>query len=202
VTDSDQPWGTEGVEDPLGPPGVDEPADGDSEVVTDAVAQEGESGPETGPEIDPASASVEELIQILEVTTAARDEYLDALRRNQADFENYRKRAARQVADDSARAVESLVDKLLPVIDACEAAAHHGSEEVAPIHAALLGSLEKEGLERIDPLGEEFDPTRHEAVMHEPAGEDDTTTVVAVVMRAGFAWKGRVIRPAMVTVRG
>lgn len=132
----------------------------------------------------------------------ARDEYLDALRRNQADFENYRKRAAKQVADDSARAVEALVDKLLPVLDACEAAVVHGSQEVGPVHAALLGTLQKEGLERIDPVGEAFDPNRHEAVLHEPAAEGDDGTVVSEVMRAGYGWKGRVVRPAMVKVRG
>lgn len=178
------------VEDPLGPPGVDE-----ADLSTDAPA-----GASAGPDV--ASATVEELVELLEKSVAERDEYLDALRRNQADFENYRKRAAKQVADDSARAVESLVDKLLPVLDACDAAVHHGAAEVEPIYAALLGTLEKEGLERISPSGEEFDPNRHEAVMHEPAQEGDDGTVVSDVMRAGYSWNGRVVRPAMVKVRG
>ena len=189
------------MSDPHQPDGVDESdavGSGEPELAEDAES----SAVPAGAGFDPSTASVEDLIEVLENTTAARDEYLDALRRNQGDFEKYSKRAAKEVADDAARAVESLVEKLLPVIDACEAAAHHGSEEVAPIHAALLGSLEKEGLERIDPLGREFDPTLHEAVMHEPAGDGETETVVAAVMRAGFSWKGRVIRPAMVTVRG
>ena len=138
----------------------------------------------------------------LESVLAERDEYLDALRRSQADFENYRKRAAKQVADDAARAVESLVDKLLPVLDACDAAVHHGAVEVEPIYAALLGTLEKEGLVRLTPAGEVFDPNLHEAVMHEPAEPDQTGTVVSDVMRAGYQWKGRVVRPAMVKVRG
>lgn len=194
--DSNQP-GTqaEGVEDPLGPPGIgdveaavpsDEPSDG----------APGESG------VDPSTATVEELIELLESAVSTRDEYLDALRRNQADFENYRKRAARQVADETARALESLVEKLLPVLDACGAAALHGSAEVAPIQAALVGTLEKDGLERVDPVDAEFDPSRHEAVMHEPAAEGDATTVVSEVLRVGYAWNGRVIRPAMVKVRG
>lgn len=180
------------VEDPLGPPAVET-----SEL-------DGGGGGPVGPAlgIDPASATVEELIEVLEATTTERDEYLDALRRNQADFENYRKRAAKQVADEASRAVVNLVDALLPVLDACDAAAQHGSSEVEPIYAALLGTLEREGLERIYPGGEEFDPNRHEAVMHEPAADGDTATVVSDVMRAGFAWKGRVIRPAMVKVRG
>jgi molecular chaperone GrpE len=201
VTDGPDPDTTD-VEDPLGPPGVDEPA------AVDDTSAEGASSSGDGTAggsplgVDPGSATVEELIGLLQTTAAERDDYLDTLRRNQADFENYRKRAAKQVADDATRAVESLVDKLLPVLDACEAAAQHGSDEVGPVHAALLGTLEKEGLERIDPVGESFDPNRHEAVMHEPAAEGDTTTMVAAVMRAGYAWKGRVVRPAMVKVRG
>lgn len=186
--------GTEGVEDPLGPPGADS-----HEAEPPADHQAGTGG---ALGIDPASTTVEELITILEATTAERNEYLDALRRNQADFENYRKRSAKQMNDDVARGVASLVDTLLPVLDACDAAAQHGATEVEPIYAALLGALEKEGLERIHPGGEEFDPTRHEAVMHEPAADGDATTVVSDVMRAGFAWKGRVLRPAMVKVRG
>ena len=94
------------------------------------------------------------------------------------------------------------MEKLLPVLDACDAAVHHGAVEVEPVYAALLGTLEKDGLERISPVDEEFDPNRHEAVMHEPAADGDEGTVVSDVMRAGYAWNGRVVRPAMVKVRG
>lgn len=181
-------------------PDADVPGVTNADAVGDTSGEPGSGAAGLG--VDPASATVEELIELVETTAAARDEYLDALRRNQADFENYRKRAAKQVADDAARAVESLVDKLLPVLDACEAAALHGSDEVGPIHTALLGTLEKEGLERIDPTGEAFDPNQHEAVLHEPAAEGDTGTVVSEVMRAGYGWRGRVVRPAMVKVRG
>ena len=131
-----------------------------------------------------------------------RAELLDMVRRLQADFENYRKRVAKQQADDVARAAEGLVEQLLPVLDACDGAIHHGATEVEPIYAALLGTLEKQGLERIDPAGQEFDPNLHEAVMHEPAADGDEGTVVSAVMRAGYSWKGRVVRPAMVKVRG
>ncbi len=187
------------------PAAADEPFDAPA---GDSVAEQGDGEAVEGaqgdgpPGVDLGSATVEELIELLERSTAERDEYLDALRRNQADFENYRKRAAKQVADDSARAVESLVEKLLPVLDACDAAVHHGAAEVEPVYASLLGTLEKDGLERISPVGEEFDPNRHEAVMHEPAEDGDEGTVVSDVMRAGYAWNGRVVRPAMVKVRG
>lgn len=146
--------------------------------------------------------SVEELIITLEATTLERDEYLDLARRTQAEFENYRKRVANQQADDLARATAGLVEQILPVLDACDGAIAHGATEVEPVYAALLQTLEKQGLERIDPAGEAFDPNRHEAVMHEPAADDDEGTVVSDVMRAGYGWKGRVVRPAMVKVRG
>ncbi len=190
--DSNGPSGE--VEDPLGPPGeIDGPDEGTSVGV---------GGDASAPADDRSGASVEELIVLLEGTTAERDEYLDALRRNQADFENYRKRVAKQAGDDAARATEALVDRMLPVLDACDGAVAHGATEVEPIFATLLGTLEKEGLVRIDPAGEAFDPNVHEAVLHEPAAEGDDGTVVSDVLRPGYSWKGRVVRPAMVKVRG
>lgn len=207
MTPSDTPGGA----DPFGPPagsGLDDDTAADTGVrsgapTADATdsADAGAGGADgAGEAVD--APTVEQLIEDLERISNERDEYLETLRRNQADFENYRKRVMKQQADDVARAAESLVDKLLPVLDACDGAVHHGATEVEPIFAALLGTLEKEGLERIDPSGEEFDPTRHEAVMHEPADAGDDKTVVTDVMRPGYGWKGRVIRPAMVKVRG
>jgi molecular chaperone GrpE len=130
-----------------------------------------------------------------------RDEFRDALVRLQADFENYRKRIIKQQTEHLERAAESLVEKLLPVLDTAELAmAHGGGEDVKQITAALLGTLEREGLERIDPNGGAFDPTLHDAVVHEP-GEGHEQEV-AEVLRVGYRWKGRVLRPAMVKVRG
>jgi molecular chaperone GrpE len=149
-----------------------------------------------------ARASVEELIADLERTVAERDEYLDLARRTQAEFENYRKRVATQQADEAERVAASLVEQLLPVLDACDGAIAHGAAEVEPIFAALLQTLEKGGLVRIQPAGAPFDPTEHEAVLHEPAADGDDGTVVSDVMRPGYSWKGRVVRPAMVKVRG
>jgi molecular chaperone GrpE len=93
-----------------------------------------------------------------------------------------------------------LVEKLLPTLDACDAAITHGADDVAPVLATLLGALEREGLERLDPHGDAFDPNQHEAVIHEEGDAD--APVVDAVLRTGYAWKGRVIRPAMVKVRG
>lgn len=136
-----------------------------------------------------------------------RDEYLDGLRRVQAEFENYRKRVIQQQADVVERAAEAIVSQLLPVLDACDAAVQHGADDVAPVQAQLLDTLTKQGLERLDPAGEAFDPNFHEAVMHEPSDDDggeggDGSAVVAEVLRTGYSWKGRVLRPAMVKVKG
>jgi molecular chaperone GrpE len=134
-----------------------------------------------------------------------RDEYLDMLRRLQAEFENYRKRIERNQREIVENANAALVRKLLPVLDTADLAlAHGGSEDVKQVASALFDVLKKEGLERIDPEGERFDPEHHDAVAHEPVegGEAPDRPQVSEVMRAGYRWKGRVLRPAMVKVRG
>ena len=138
----------------------------------------------------------------LEAVTAERDEYLDRLRHLQADFENYKKRSAKEHREAGHRAAARLADALLPVLDSCDAAMMHGASGVEPVFAALLGALEKEGLERIDPLDEPFDPELHEAVLHEHAEEVHDKPRVVEVLRPGYFWKGQVIRAAMVKVRG
>jgi molecular chaperone GrpE len=138
----------------------------------------------------------------LAVAQRERDEYRDALIRLQADFENYKKRMLKQQTEHLERAAGQLVEKLLPVLDAVDLAMAHGAgEDLKQVSSSLFGALEREGLERIDAAGAPFDPTRHDAVAHEPADGDSTQEVVEV-MRAGYLWKGRVLRPAMVKVRG
>jgi molecular chaperone GrpE len=142
--------------------------------------------------------SVESLVADLERVTAERDQFRDAYQRTAADFDNFRKQAQRRVDDEVARATGGIVERLLPVLDACDSALAHGATEVEPIVAALLGALEKEGLVRVSPIGEVFDPTVAEAVVHEPGDGGDH--IVSEVMRAGYTWQGRVLRPAMVKV--
>src|SRR5690606_17136573 len=137
----------------------------------------------------------------LEAVTAERDDYLDRLRRLQADFENYKKRSDREHQAAAERATGRLAEELLPVLDSCDAALQHGADGVAPIFAALLGTLEKQGLERIDPLDSPFDPAFHEAVMHEH-GDGPDGPIVVEVLRPGYAWRGQVLRAAMVKVKG
>jgi molecular chaperone GrpE len=127
-----------------------------------------------------------------------RDEYRELAQRIQADFENYKKRILKQQTEHLERAAEGLIEKLLPILDTFDLALAHG-EGLDQVHAALVDVLAKEGLDRIDPLGEPFDPNEHDAVAHEE-GDDDAT--VSDVMRAGYRWKGRVLRPAMVKVKG
>jgi molecular chaperone GrpE len=201
-------------ETPDGPAADDapEPAEG-SIVVPDDLSGLDEVPLGTGPPggfdggagpTAPSDLSVEALLDDVERLTAERDGYLDRWQRATADFENSKRRLQRDAEDASARATGRLAEDLLPVLDACDAAITHGETGVEPVFAALLQILEKNGLERIDPAGDVFDPTRHEAVMHEPAGPDDdpALALVSEVLRIGYAWKGRVVRAAMVKVRG
>lgn len=139
----------------------------------------------------------------VEVLLAERDEFKDIALRLQADFENYRRRVLAQQADEVDRATARLVEELLPVLDACEAAFGHGVADVEPVWSALLGALQKQGLEVLDLQGRPFDPAVAEAVLHEPADDDPGAgPVVVEVMRTGYQWKGKVLRAAMVKVRG
>ena len=90
--------------------------------------------------------------------------------------------------------------ELLPVLDAGEAASAQGDESVAAIHSQLLGTLEKLGLAPVADVEVDFDPNVHEAVMHEEG--DESEPVVAELLRTGYLWNSRVLRPAMVKVRG
>jgi molecular chaperone GrpE len=164
------------------------------------------------------SAAVDEVFEDddpLSIALNQRDEYLDSLRRLQAEFENYRKRVAKQQAEQVARAAQSLVGSLLPVLDTLDLALEHvGDAEstdgraLAAVAGQLHDVLGKAGLERLDPVGEPFDPNTHEAVGHQPADDDDSADsgsdepVVGQVMRAGYRWNGAVVRPAMVMVKG
>jgi molecular chaperone GrpE len=129
-----------------------------------------------------------------------RDEFKDIALRVQADFENYRKRAAVQLTDEVDRSTGRIVEAMLPVLDACEAAVAHGVEGVENIWSSLLGTLQKSGLEALDLQGQPFDPAQAEAVLHEEG--DGGEAVVVEVLRTGYRWKGRVLRAAMVKVKG
>jgi molecular chaperone GrpE len=175
---------------------------------TDPTGAAPADDPVPGPdELGAEALSVESLIEHLEAVTAERDaasaerdNYLDDTRRLAAEFANFRRQVERRNNEVLEQAAAGLVEQLLPVLDACDGAVAHGATDVEPIQAALLGVLVKGGLERLDPAGEPFDPNTYEAVMHEPG--DGGEAVVVEVLRAGYQWNGRVLRPAMVRVRG
>ena len=159
--------------------------------------------PVDGLPVDEAEGSGDPVLELMAVLEAERDGYLLDLQRVTAEFANYRKQADRRTTEVGGRARGGLVEKLLVVFDACDLALEHGADDVAPIRASLVQVLEPVGLEVLDPVDELFDPNRHDAVLHEPAADgDDAGQVVVEVLRRGYAWEGRVLRPAMVRVRG
>lgn len=172
-------------------------------------------GPGAGPADDPVEPGgapgepaddeliIDDIVGLEATVEAERDDYLERLQRLQAEFENYRRRMTKEQSQSLERGAQGLAVELLPVLDGCEAALRQGHEDVAPIHAQLFEILTKAGLERNGELGDTFDPELHEAVMHEPAEEGaDGVSEIAEVLRTGYSWKGRVVRPAMVKVRG
>jgi molecular chaperone GrpE len=160
--------------------------------VTAEEGQEAEESPEA-----------EDRLQALE---AERDEYLNHLQRVAAEFENYRKRAAREQADLVGRATERLVQQLLPVLDdlerALDAAAEHEEakleEGVQLVQRSLAEALKREGLVEIAADGP-FDPHVHEALLSQPAEDAEPGTVLQVLQK-GYRLGDRVLRPARVIV--
>jgi molecular chaperone GrpE len=138
------------------------------------------------------------LLEDMDRLQGERNDYLEQLLRTRADFENYRKRILKQQSEHTERAAEALVTKLLDTLDTFELAVAHG-QGFEQVRDMLVNVLTKEGLERIDPAGAQFDPNEADAVAHE---DGDGGPVVAEVLRPGYRWKGRVLRPAMVKVRG
>jgi len=182
-----------------GPGGRGQEARADDGGRPGSTLDEGADPAAGGPPSETTEAE-EQVEHDIDVLLSERNQFKDIALRLQADFENYRKRADRQVADEVDRATGRLVDELLPVLDACEAAFAHGVEGVEPIWSALLGALQRQGLEVMDPMAMPFDPTEHEAVMHEPG--DAGHPEVVEVFRTGYRWKGKVLRAAMVKVKG
>lgn len=159
-------------------------------------APEPEEVPETEPE-DPVEALQRE-----------RDEYLALAQRTQADFENFRKRAAREATAAGERAKTGVVSGLFPVVDNLERALasageaeEHLADGVRLVHSELLALLERNGVEQFDPAGERFDPAFHEALATRPAEDGDPGVVIDVVEK-GYRANGSVLRPARVVVSG
>jgi molecular chaperone GrpE len=141
----------------------------------------------------------------LDVVTRERDEYLDTLQRLKAEFDNYRKRVARDQQELAARAHERLVRELVPVLDdlerALEAATEHEEakleEGVRLVHRALADALGREGLAEIDTDGK-FDPHTQEALLSQPSEAEEGTVIQ--VLQKGYTLGDRVLRPARVII--
>ena len=151
---------------------------------------------------EPQGSSAVDVSARLAEAEAQRDEYLDLLQRTKADFENYRKRAARDQERLVAHAHERLVRELLPVLDdlerTLEAAERHEEaalvEGVRLVERSLRKALEKEGLKEIETEGP-FDPHVHEAVLTQPADDAEQGAVLEVMQR-GYRLGDKVVRPA------
>ena len=146
-----------------------------------------------------------EQVDELAAVTKERDEYLDALQRLKAEFDNYRKRVARDQQELAARAHERLVAQLVPVLDDLEralefAAAHEEAQledGVRLVHRALADALAKEGLAEIATDGK-FDPHTQEALLSQPSEAEEGTVIQ--VLQKGYLLGDKVLRPARVVI--
>jgi molecular chaperone GrpE len=166
--------------------------------------------PQGGEEEVRVESDLKDLVSGLE---KERDEYLELARRTKADFENYRKRLAREASEAEARGRASLARELLSVVDNLEralaaAGVEPGGEEAPaePLaegffltYRELCAALQRSGVESFDPAGERFDPTAHEALQKLPVEGVEPGTVVEV-MQKGYRLGEQLIRPARVVV--
>jgi molecular chaperone GrpE len=161
-------------------------------------------------EVENQAEVAEEAEEVVDETEALRnenEELIDTLQRLQAEFDNYRKRAARDQANLVARAHERLVNELLPVLDdlerALEAAEQHEEakleEGVRLVHRSLAEALEREGLAEIETNGK-FDPHVHEALLTQPSDAEEGSVIE--VLQKGYRLGDRVLRPSRVVVAG
>lgn len=155
----------------------------------DAQAPEQQAGPAAADDAGPAEGGGEE-----------QKDFLDDLRRLQADFDNYRKRMMREQAATSTRAKARLMEQLLPVLDDFERALEHeDSSATELLYKQLRSTLEAEGLEEIEAEGKPFDPNVHDAIdSREDPGVSEI--VVRSVFRRGYKVGEQVLRAAMVVV--
>jgi molecular chaperone GrpE len=175
------------------PSGEEDPANEEERIVDE---------PEDSGEEDPAN----EEERIVDEPEDSGEDYLALAQRIQADFENYRKRAAREAAAAGERAKSGLVRELLPIVDNLEralASAEEGEQHLAEgvrlVHSELIAVLERNGIEQFDPAGDKFDPAEHEALSVRNEGE---AGVVVEVIERGYRSNGTILRPARVVVSG
>jgi molecular chaperone GrpE len=206
MTDSEQTIDRSNIEEQPDSPGADAPGDevkrtAESSAPDDARVAEADM--QDDGDVIEIQGDLDELVK----TAAQRDEYLALAQRTQADFENYRKRVARESANAQGRGVVSLAKELLPALDnldrALDAAAHDDPllEGVRFVRSELDAALARVGIESFSPVGEVFDPAVHEAMttIEQPEGGAESGTVVEVY-QPGYRLGASVIRAARVVV--
>jgi molecular chaperone GrpE len=158
----------------------------------------------------PAASELAAVQSDLNDLVKQRDDYLALAQRTQADFENYRKRMARETQVAQERGVRKVVSELLPALDNLERAIaaaeveegdsdHHLTQGIRLVQQELAGALTRIGIEAFSPKGETFDPNEHEA-MAQQAVEGARSGTVLEVYQQGYRLNGGVIRPARVVV--
>lgn len=175
---------------------------GDPDIIdeTGAVEEEAETAEAEVLEDDGEEATVP--LSEFETVSAERDQYLDALRRLKAEFDNSRKRQERERARILEAASEKLVQELLPVLDNLDRALESEGDIRAGVQATreqLAAVLAEEGLLPVASDGQPFDPNVHEAVMGQPSEDHEEGTILQTFQR-GYLLNGRAIRPAKVVV--
>ena len=182
-------------------------SDADAPPASERAESAGADSGEESARADSSGAAddVEHDLDALVARAKERDEYLALAQRTQADFENYRKRMARENAAAVDRGVAKVAKELLPALDHLEIAlkAAEGHEDVvkgfAMVAEELRTALARAGIEAFSPQGEPFDPNEHEAMASQPSEEAESGTVIEVYQR-GYRLNGTVLRPARVVV--
>ena len=151
---------------------------------------------------------LEQDLEELAAKAQKADEYLELAQRTKADFENYRKRAARETAVAQERGVAKMAKELLPAVDSLDRALAASDSEngnladgIKLVHADVIAALGRMGIEAFEPLGEQFDPQQHEAMAQQPVEGAEPGTIVEVYQR-GYRFGDSVLRPARVVVAG
>jgi molecular chaperone GrpE len=189
----------EEIQAPEGDPAAPE-TEVESTVAPEVAEEESISAADGDPVLEVDGFAV--LAEELEATRLERDQYLDALRRLKAEFENSRKRQERERVRILSMASERLVQELLPVLDNLDRALEAGGdirEGVQATREQLAEVLAEEGLLPVASDGQPFDPNVHDAVMGQPSEEHEDGTIIQTFQR-GYLLNGKPIRPAKVVV--
>jgi molecular chaperone GrpE len=176
-----------------------EAASGEAQAQQPAAAA-GEQPAQAQPQGQPSGAEA-----ALAEAQAKVAELQESFLRAKAETENVRRRGQEDVAKAHKFAIESFAEHLLPVVDSLEAAVTHSSDDLAKVREGveltlrqLTGALEKGKVVALNPVGEKFDPHRHQAISMVPADQEPNTVVS--VLQKGYVIADRVLRPALVTV--